>query len=93
MFSSDDFDSHKCELKLTANKEIPVVYYNDSSYGDKKAITAWGVDGVLYTLEVTPRRPILIAMCPSDDSYHEPESDDKLPVPIEESLKSKSRNS
>jgi hypothetical protein len=58
ILSAKDFDSHKCKLSLRGNKEIPVVYFTETSYGSEKSMTAWGVDGILYTFEVVPRKPI-----------------------------------
>jgi hypothetical protein len=62
MFPEAAFSSHKCDLALTANKEIPVVYFHDTSYNGKKSITAWGTNGILYTFEVVPRKPIPVTM-------------------------------
>jgi hypothetical protein len=60
ILSAEDFNSHKCELSLVGNREIPVVYFIETSYSNKKSVTAWGVDGILYTFEVVPRKPIPI---------------------------------
>ncbi len=70
MFSADDFANHECELPLQECKTIEVVYFRDDSYKNKKLITGWGVDGILYTFEVVPRKPIPYIIS-SDDSYHE----------------------
>jgi UDP-galactopyranose mutase len=86
MFSAKDFDAHKCDMPIKDVKRIPVVYFQDDSYNDKKLMTGWGVDGVLYTFEVTPRKPIPIVICPSDESYNDKESDDKLTEPVTQSL-------
>lgn len=72
MFSEEDFGRHKCDMSLAGVKIIPVAYFRDDSYGNKKLMTGWGVDGILYTFEVTPRHAIPVVMCPADDSYHEP---------------------
>ena len=84
MFASEKFESHKCELTFTANKEIPVVYYRDDSYGDKKSVTALGIDGVLYTFEVVPRKPIpIVAFMRNLTTVNmNPETDDKLTEPV-----------
>jgi hypothetical protein len=66
---SKNFDSHKCDLPLKECKTIEVVYFMDESYEDKKIMVGWGTDGVLYTFEVVPRKPIPYIL--SDDSYHE----------------------
>ncbi|MBS7632067.1 hypothetical protein KEJ15_00355 [Candidatus Bathyarchaeota archaeon] len=67
MLSVKDFDAHRCDMPINDVKRIPVVYFQDDSYDDKKLMTGWGLDGVLYTFEVTPRKPISIVICPSDE--------------------------
>jgi capsule polysaccharide export protein KpsC/LpsZ len=81
ILASDEFDSHKCELELVGVKSIPVIYYSDVSYKDKKLINGWGVDGILYTLEVVPRKPIPIVML-SDDFLQRKKSDKDLTEPL-----------
>ena len=44
-------------------------------------MTGRGVDGVLYSFVVVPRKPIPIVTCLSDDGYHHKDSDEKLPEP------------
>ena len=58
ILSSKDFDTHKCDLSLKSCKTIAVIYFRDDSHKDKKLMTGWGIDGVLYTFEVAPREPI-----------------------------------
>ena len=56
--SNETFPSHECDLPLKATKRIEVVYFRDDSYKNKKMMTGWGTDGILYTFEVVPRKPI-----------------------------------
>jgi len=58
IFSTEKFESHKCDLPLKKVKQIPVVYYRDDSYDDKKIMTGWGIDGTLYSFVVEKRKPI-----------------------------------
>jgi hypothetical protein len=82
MFSSEDFDTHECNLPLKGCKTIPVIYYLDESYKDKKIMTGWGIDGVLYTFEVVPRKPISIVMT-SDEFSQRKKSDEDFTEPEE----------
>ena len=79
--SSEMFESHECKLQLAGQKTIPVVYFLDTSYSDKKVMTGWGTDGILYTFEVVPRKAIPIVMCRPTPVNMNPDSDDKLPEP------------
>jgi hypothetical protein len=58
LLSDADFVSHECDIPLNGVKRIEVVYFRDSSYKDKKLMTAWGIDGNLYTFEVVLRKAI-----------------------------------
>lgn len=49
LLSSEDFDSHDCDLPLNGIKHIEVVYFRDDSYKSKKLMTGWGIDGISYT--------------------------------------------
>jgi hypothetical protein len=60
MFSVEKFDSHKCDMPLNGVVKIPVVYFRDDSYNDKRIMTGWGVDGTLYSFVVEKRKPIPI---------------------------------
>ena len=60
MFSNEMFDSHDCDLPLNGVQKISVVYFRDDSYNNKKIMTGMGIDGVLYTFEITARKPIPI---------------------------------
>ena len=74
------FNSHDCDLPLNGVQTISVVYFRDDSYNNKKIMTGMGIDGVLYTFEITPRKPIPV-VTPirriftglfSDDNFTEP---------------------
>jgi hypothetical protein len=58
LLSDTDFDSHECNLAFNGVKRIEVVYFRDDSYKNKKLMTGWGTDGITYTFEVVPRKPI-----------------------------------
>jgi len=81
ILSTDDFSSHKCKWVLRDVKQIPVMYFRDDSFDDKKVMSGYGLDGILYTFIVIPRTAIPYIVSSSDDSYHDKESDDKLPEP------------
>jgi hypothetical protein len=49
VLSSEDFDTHECDMPINARKRIEVVYFRDDSHKDKKLMTGLGIDGVLYT--------------------------------------------
>jgi hypothetical protein len=74
ILSSKDFDSHKCDLKLKESRIIEVVYFRDDSFDDKKFMAGWGVDGVLYSFKVVPRKAISYFTSLPDKSKHLPES-------------------
>jgi hypothetical protein len=81
MLRIEDFDSHECDLPFKASKRIEVVYFRDDSYKDKKLMTGWGIDGILYTFEVVPRKPIPIVMGNPTTVNMEGNSDEKLTEP------------
>jgi hypothetical protein len=60
ILSSDEFESHQCNLELKECKTIEVINFLDVSYKNKKLMSGWGIDGILYTFEVVPRKPIPI---------------------------------
>jgi hypothetical protein len=62
IISENDFNQHECDLPLTSSKRIEVIYFRDDSYKNKKLMTGLGIDGVLYTFEVVPRKPIPMIM-------------------------------
>ena len=62
IMSEKAFTQHECDLPLKESKRIEVIYFRDDSYKDKKLMTGWGTDGVLYTFEVVPRKPIPLIM-------------------------------
>jgi hypothetical protein len=82
LLSGSKFNEHKCKLELIGTKVIPVVNFIDTSYNGQRVMTGWGVDGVLYTFEVVSRKPIPYILSTSDDSYHDENPDDKLPVRV-----------
>jgi hypothetical protein len=82
VLSSKDFDTHECDIPINDSKIIEVAYFRDDSYKDKKLMTGLGTDGVLYTFEIVPRKPLPFILPLSDDSYHGKKSDDKLPEPL-----------
>lgn len=81
ILSSEDFESHKCEMPLVGVKNILVADCLDTSCKGKQIMTAWGVDGILYTFEVVPRHPIPI-MISSDESLQLKKSDKDLTEPL-----------
>jgi hypothetical protein len=82
MLSTENFDFHECSLPLKGCKTIEVVYFRDDSYKDKKLMTGWGTDGVLYTFEVVPRKPIPL-MEPLNRRKVTPfRTDEDVPVPF-----------
>lgn len=70
-FSTDDFESHECDMPINDTKRIEVVYFRDDSYKNKKIMTGMGIDGILYTFEVVPRKPLPFILSLSDDGYHD----------------------
>jgi hypothetical protein len=56
--SSANFETHKCESALIGVQNIPVIYFMDTSCNGKEFMTGLGIDGILYTFEVVPRKPI-----------------------------------
>ncbi len=59
MLDTKNFDSHECKLpNVKSCKRIDVINITDCSYKNKKLVTGFGVDGILYTFEVVQRKPI-----------------------------------
>ena len=81
MFDNQSFEEHKCDIPLSGVKKIEVVYFHDGSYGKKKLLTALGIDGILYSFEVIPRKGIPYFMRLSDGRKHLDKSNGKVPVP------------
>jgi hypothetical protein len=82
MMNSNAFDRHECDLQLKTAKRIEVVYFRDDSYKNKKLMTGLGTDGILYTFEVVPRKPIPL-MEPLNRRQVTPfRTDDKEPDPF-----------
>jgi hypothetical protein len=78
---SEDFETHRCKKSLIGVKNIPVIDFSDTSCNDRKIMTGWGVDGVLYTFEVVPRKPIPIIISASDGFLQRKKSDEDLTEP------------
>lgn len=73
IFSDKDFDSHTCDRTLKECRFIEVSEILDGSYGNKKLMNGWGTDGILYTFEVVPRKPIPL-MLPLSDGFSQRKS-------------------
>jgi hypothetical protein len=59
LFSEKNFESHKCgEIPLKECRIIEVAEIYDGSYEGKKLLNGWGIDGILYTFELAPRKAI-----------------------------------
>jgi len=59
MFSVDEFDSHKCKLPdVRGQKTIETIDFLDVSCGDKKLMSARGVDGIIYFFKIVAREPL-----------------------------------
>lgn len=76
--SSAEFEQHECDLPLKTIERIKVVYFRDDSYKDKKLMTGWGIDGILYTFEVVPRKPIPITIPLADETLRERQNGRRL---------------
>jgi hypothetical protein len=81
ILSRENFESHTCNLPLVGVKRIPVVYFQDDSVNGEKIMTGRGVNGILYSFVVVSRTQIPYMKGLSDVSYHDDESNDKLPEP------------
>jgi phage FluMu protein Com len=77
----ENFETHTCDLPLKECKTIEVIYFQDGSYKNKKLMTGLGLDGVLYTFEVVPRKPIPVATPLNRRKVTNPSADDKEPDP------------
>ena len=82
ILSNDKFNSHECDLPLKEVKRINVVYFQDGSYGKKKIMTAWGIDGTLYTFEVVPRKPLPYILPLADAFLQRKRTDEELTEPF-----------
>ena len=78
IIASKDFDSHKCDLSFNESKIIEVVYFRDDSHKGKQIVTVLGLDKVLYTFEVVPRKPIPLVLPLSDDFSQQKPSHDNF---------------
>lgn len=68
-------------MPLRGVKVIEVVYYRDDSYKGKQRMTGRGADGVLYTFEIVPRKPIPVAMT-TDEFLQRKQNDEDLTEPL-----------
>ena len=82
ILSSEDFDTHDCDLPFEGVKTIEVAYFMDVSCKNTQMITGRGTDGILYTFEVVPRKPIPIVLCHQTTVNMNPKTDEKLPEPL-----------
>jgi hypothetical protein len=76
--SSENFNNHKCDWLLKGTKRIYVTNFLDVSYENKKLISGWGTDGILYTFEVVPRKPIPIIIPLADGFSQRKRTDDNF---------------
>lgn len=74
IIGQDEFNAHICDVQVIGQKEIQVIEFMDVSCNGKKLMMGQGIDGVLYTFEVVPRKAIPIMKPLSDDGYHEPQN-------------------
>ncbi len=84
ILAEEDFPSHKCSWHLKDVKQIPVVYFRDDSYEDKKVITGYGLDGILYTFVVSPKTAIPYFQKLTDESLHGHKTDEDFTEPTKE---------
>jgi len=77
----EDFEKHKCDLSFNKSTIIEVAYFRDDSQKGKQVITALGLDKVLYTFEVAPRKAIPLILPLSDEISHEPKTDKDFTEP------------
>lgn len=82
ILSSNEFQAHECTSELKGVKTIPVIDFLDTSCKGKKIITGQGTDGILYTFEVVPRKPIPITLPLADEKKHLFRTDEDVPVPF-----------
>lgn len=85
-FSVEEFNCHECDLPLKESKRIEVVYFRDDSYKNKKLMTGFGTDGVLYTFEVVPRKAIPMIQPLSDEISQRKQPDKDFTEPSERAL-------
>lgn len=77
----DAFESHECDIPLNGVKVIGVVYFRDDSYRNKKRMTGRGIDGIMYTFEVVPRKPIPLMTSLSRRKVTSFKTDEDVPEP------------
>jgi hypothetical protein len=82
ILSDIDFDSHTCDKPVRECRTIEVSEIIDGSYGNRKLLNGWGTDGVLYTFEVVPRKPLPIILPLHQTGVNmNPDSDEELTEP------------
>jgi hypothetical protein len=81
-FAEENFDAHECDLPLKECRRIEVVYFHDDSYQEKKLMTGWGTNGILYTFEVVPRKAIPISLSTSDGFLQRKKPDKDFTEPV-----------
>ena len=86
VLSSKDFDTHECDILIKDSEIIEVAYFRDDSYKDKRLMTGMGLDGVLYTFEKVPRKPIPFIASSSDGFLQRKKSDKDLTEPEKHTL-------
>ena len=62
-------------------KRIPVAFFRDDSFDDKKIMTGYGLDGVLYTFVVTPKTAIPYFRKLTDEISQRKSTDGDLTAP------------
>jgi hypothetical protein len=81
MFSEEDFEPHSCEIPFSGVKIIEVAYFRDDSQNGKERITGRGIDGVLYSFEVVPRKSIPLTIPLTDEKKRRFGTDEDIPEP------------
>ena len=76
MVSEETFGSHECDIPINGVKVIEVMYFRDDSYRNEKRVTGRGIDGVLYTFKVVPRKAIPIVMTTAEILQHKQNDED-----------------
>lgn len=82
ILSIEDFDKHQCDLPINDVKRIPVAYFQDDSVNGEKIMTGRGIDGILYSFVVVPRKAIPFIVNHLTTVNMNPKKDDKLPESI-----------
>ena len=83
ILSEEDFIAHECDLPLKTIKRIEVAYFTDLSNKQASIVSGRGIDGVLYTFEVVPRKQIPITLPLTDKNLQRKRTDGDLTVPVQ----------